>query len=362
MSTNAVASSPRVAKVAVIGGDGIGPEVTSQAMQTLLAAAPAGAFELVELPYGADYTLRTGVTISEPDFLALERDHDAIFLGALGDRRIPDGRHARDILLGARSRFDLYVNLRPCKLIDARLTPLRDRGTADIDLVVFRENTEELYVDIGGSHRRGTPDEVATNIMIATWRGTERIIRRAFEHARTRPRKTVCLVTKSNAVTHVWGLWERAFTAVQADFPDIRGERLYADVAALELVRNPGRFDVIVASNLLGDILSDLTSQLAGGLGLAPSANYRPAEPERRAFALFEPVHGSAPDLVGSGRANPVAAILSAAMLARWLGHDAVADRIEAAVTACVRRGETTPDLGGSLSTAAAGGAIRGAL
>lgn len=347
-------------RVAVIGGDGIGPEVTAEAVATLKVAAP-DAFDFVSLPYGADYTLATGISIGEDDFLALERDHDAILLGALGDRRIPDGRHARDILLGARTRFDLYINLRPARLIDTRLTPLRDRGPVDLDIVVFRENTEELYVDIGGSLRRNTPDEVATNLMVATWRGTERIIRRAFEHALTRPRQTLCMVTKSNAVTHVWGLWERVFSAVARDFPDVRAERLYADVAALELVRNPFRFDVIVASNLLGDILSDLTSQLVGGLGLAPSANLRPADAARglKAFGLFEPVHGSAPDIVGTGRANPFAAILSGAMMARFLGLGEVAARIEGAVERAVEADETTPDLGGRLTTAAAGTAVR---
>ncbi|MCC6622187.1 MAG: isocitrate/isopropylmalate dehydrogenase family protein [Deltaproteobacteria bacterium] len=350
-----------MARVAVIAGDGIGPEVIAEATATLTAAAP-GSFELVHLPFGADHTLATGRTATDEDLLALERDFDAVLLGALGDPRIPDGRHARDLLLGARMRLDLYVNLRPTRLLDARLCPLAGRTPADVDLVVFRENTEELYVDIGGSVRRGTPDEIATNLMVATWRGTERIIRRAFEHAMTRPRKTVCLVTKSNAVTHVWGLWERAFKAVAADFPEVRTDRLYADVAALELVRRPARFDVIVASNLLGDILSDLASQIAGGLGLAPSANLRPAEPGRKAFGLFEPVHGSAPDLVGTARANPLGAILSAAMLARSVGLGEVADRIERAVTRSVTDGQTTPDLGGSLTTSQAGAAVRRSL
>jgi len=347
-----------MARVAIIAGDGIGPEVIAEATATLERAAP-GVFDLVPLPWGADHTLATGRTCTDDELLALEREHDAILLGALGDPRIPDGRHARDILLGARTKLDLYVNLRPTRLIDARLCPLAGRGPADVDLVVFRENTEELYVDMGGSMRRGSPDEIATNVMVATWRGTERIIRRAFEHAATRPKRTVCLVTKSNAVTHVWGLWERAFKAVAADFPEVRADRLYADVAALELVRNPARFDVIVASNLLGDILSDLASQLAGGLGLAPSANLRPAEPGKRAFGLFEPVHGSAPDLVGTQRANPLGAILSAAMMCHAIGLPEVGSRIERAVTRAVTNGQTTPDLGGSLSTSRAGAAVR---
>jgi len=342
-------------RVAVIAGDGIGPEVTAEAVATLQVAAP-GAFELVHLPYGAEHTLATGETIAPAALAALERDHDAILLGALGDRRIPDGRHARDILIGARMRFDLYVNYRPARLVDERLNPLK--GEHAIDLVVFRENTEELYVDIGGSLRRDTPDEVATNLMVATWRGTERIIRRAFEAAATR-RRRVCVVTKSNAVTHVWGLWERVFRAVARDFPDVFAEHLYADVAALELVRAPERFDVIVASNLLGDILSDLASQLVGGLGLAPSMNLRPATADQKAFALCEPVHGSAPDLVGKGLANPLAAIGSAALLARFVGLHDPADAIERAIVGVVRARETTRDLGGELDTRAAGEAVR---
>lgn len=342
-------------RVAVIGGDGIGPEVTAQAVETLQVAVP-GAFDFVHLPYGAEHTLATSETISETAFHALEQDHDAILLGALGDRRIPDGKHARDILLGARMRFDLYVNLRPTKLLDRRLNPLKSDG--DIDLLVFRENTEELYVDLGGTMRRDTPDELATNVMVATWRGTERIIRRAFEAATTR-RNKLTLVTKSNAVTHVWGLWERAFRAVAKDFPGVATDHLYADLAALELVRNPARFDVMVASNLLGDILSDLASQLVGGLGLAPSVNLRPASDGKKAFALFEPVHGSAPDLVGKGLANPLAAIGSGALLARFAGFPDQASAIERAIALCVEARETTPDCGGSLTTRAAGEAVR---
>jgi len=344
-------------RIAVIGGDGIGPEVTAEAVATLSAAAP-GRYAFTELPYGAEYTLRTGVTIPPDEFARLPVDHDAILLGALGDPRIPDMRHAKDVLLGARMRFDLYINLRPARLITPRLCPLRrEYDTGDIDLVIFRENTEGLYVNIGGSLRSGTPDEVATNQMIATWRGTERIIREAFTYARRTGRTHVCMASKHNAITWAHGVWERAFREVRGDFPDIEATTLYADTAAMELVRAPERFEVIVTSNFIGDILSDVAAQVVGGLGLAPSANIHPGRSKR--FGLFEPVHGSAPDLVGTGRANPLAAILSAAMLARFLGDGETADVIEGAVERTIHDGDTPADLGGSLTTAQTGDAVR---
>ncbi|TNF29280.1 MAG: isocitrate/isopropylmalate dehydrogenase family protein [Deltaproteobacteria bacterium] len=341
-------------RIAVIGGDGIGPEVTAEAVATLSAAAP-GRFSFVELPYGADYTLASGVTIPPDEFARLPVDHDAILLGALGDPRIPDMRHAKDILLGARMRFDLYINLRPARLITPDLCPLRrPYETGGIDLVIFRENTEGLYVNIGGSLRPGTPDEVASNQMIATWRGTERIIREAFAYARRNGRRNVCMASKHNAITWAHGVWERAFRHVRADFPEIEATSLYADTAAMELVRAPERFDVIVASNFIGDILSDVAAQVAGGIGLAPSGNIHPGR-----FGLFEPVHGSAPDIAGTGRANPLAAILSAAMMARFLGEAHAADAIERAVERAILDGDTPADLGGSLTTGQTGAAVR---
>ena len=340
-------------RVGLLGGDGIGPEVTDEAAQTLSAAAP-GRFAFVALPYGADYTLRTGVTIPSEALGRLPLDHDALLLGALGDPRIPDMRHGRDILLGARQRFDLYVNLRPSRLIDARLCPLKGYADGDVDLVLFRENTEGLYVGMGGRLRPDTDEEVATNQMIATWRGTERILREAFEYARRTGRTKVCMVSKHNAIPFAHGLWVRAFDHVRASYPDVASTSLLADTAAMELVRAPEQFEIIVTSNFIGDILSDLAAQLVGGLGLAPSANLHPGR-----FGLFEPVHGSAPDLAGTGRANPLAAILSAALLARFLGEEPVAVAIERAVDDAVRAGDTTPDLGGALTTAETGAAVR---
>ena len=340
-------------RIAVIGGDGIGPEVTQEAVETLSAAAP-GRYRFVELPYGAEYTLRTGVTIPPDAFARLPIDHDAILLGALGDPRIPDMRHAREILLGARMRFDLFINLRPARLESAALCPLKGYDTGDIDLVIFRENTEGLYVNIGGSLRPGTDDEVATNQMIATWRGTERIIREAFEFARRSGRRHLCMASKHNAITWAHGVWDRAFRHVRADYPDIESIALYADTAAMELVRAPERFQVIVTSNLIGDILSDIAAQVVGGIGLAPSGNIHPGR-----FGLFEPVHGSAPDIVGTGRANPLAAILSAAMMARFLGDEDTAALIELAVERTILDGDTPADLGGSLTTGQTGAAVR---
>jgi len=340
-------------RVAIIGGDGIGPEVAAEAASTLSAAAP-GRYAFTELPYSADYTLATGVTIPPDAFERLPRDHDAILLGALGDPRIPDMRHARDILLGARMRFDLYINLRPARLISGAHCPLKGYDAGDIDLVIFRENTEGLYVNIGGSLRPGTEDEVASNEMIATWRGTERILREAFLFARRTGRRKVCMASKHNAITWAHGVWARAFAAVRQDFPDIEATSLFADTAAMELVRAPERFEVIVTSNFIGDILSDVAAQVVGGLGLAPSANLHPGR-----FGLFEPVHGSAPDIAGTGRANPLAAILSGAMLARFLGDEGTAVAIERAVEGAVLDGDTPPDLGGSLTTGQTGNAVR---
>ncbi len=346
-------------RIAVFPGDGIGPEVTSEALSTLALAAP-GLFEFAHFPHSAEHTLATGHTISHDELAAVRAGHDAVFLGALGDARIPDHRHARDILLGMRTRFDLYVNYRPARLRGPTLTPLKGLGAGDIDLVIFRENTEGLYVDIGGRIRPDTADEIAFSQMVTTRSVTERLVRAAFTEARARPRARCCLISKHNAVTHTYGLWLRVFRAVAADFPDVAAEVLFVDVAAMELVRDPGRFDVIVASNLFGDILSDLAAQLVGGLGLAPSGNLN-LEPGRR-FGLFEPVHGSAPDLVGTGRANPVAATLSAAMMARFLGEEVVATRLERACEDAIAARATTPDLGGTLDTRAAGEAIRARL
>lgn len=342
----------RLLRVALIAGDGIGVEVTREAARVLGAVdAP---LELVEWPHGADRYLETGEAISDGEVTELAEEYDAVLLGALGDPRVPGNQHAREILLGLRFRLDLFINLRPVRLLDARLTPLRDKHPSDIDFVIFRENTEGIYVGMGGVFKRGTADEVAIQEDVNTRKGVERIVRAAFEYARKHSLKRVTLADKANAMEHAGGLWRRVFAEVAGEYPEIETEALYVDMLAMDLVRRPERYRVIVTGNLFGDILSDLGAQLAGGLGLAASANLHPGR-----TSLFEPVHGSAPDLAGRDVANPCGAILSAALLLRHLGRAAEAERVERAVTAAVRAGEVTADLGGTLGTAAAGAAVR---
>ena len=344
-----------VTRIAVIPGDGIGVEVTREAVETLRTAAGRGgpglAFE--EFPYGADHFLRTGETLPQEGFDRL-RTFDAILLGALGDPRVPDNRHAADILLGLRFRLDLYVNHRPVRLLDERLCPLKGRTTKDVDFVIFRENTEGLYAGVGGFFKKGTPDEMATQEDINTRKGVERIIRHAFAWARANGRRRVLMSDKSNALTYGHDLWQRVFKEVAAEYTDIEPSHMYVDALAMQLVKDPSPFQVIVACNMFGDILSDLGAQIQGGLGLAASANLHPGR-----IGLFEPVHGSAPKYAGQGVANPIGAILSAAMLMETVGRAEEARRIEAAVAAVVRDGKTTRDLGGNLSTSEVGAEIR---
>lgn len=345
----------QVQKIAVIPGDGIGSEVAVEGVKVLEAVARAHDLPLdfVWFDLGAEKYLREGVTLPQATFEDLRDNYAAIYLGAFGDPRVPDMAHAKDILLGLRFRLDLYINLRPAKLMDARLTPLRDKGVADLDLVVFRENTEGLYVGMGGTFKEGTLDEVATNEMLCTRKGVERIIRAAFEYAAAHGNQRVCMADKANVLTYAHGLWQRVFKLVRAEYPAIESRHLYADVLAMELVRAPEDFDVIVTSNMFGDVLSDLSAQLVGGLGLAPSGNIHPGR-----VSLFEPVHGSAPPLAGKDVANPLAMILTGALMLRHLGYEAAAAQIEAAVSKAFADGAVTRDLGGDLGCAAAGDAI----
>ena len=339
-------------KVGVIGGDGIGPEVIREGIKVMEKIAP-NTFEFDHLPYSADYLLEHGYSMPEGELQRFAAEYDSIYLGALGDPRVPDMRHAADILLGARRELDLYINRRPVRLLDERLCPLKGRKRGDIDIVIFRENTEGAYAGVGGWLSRGTEHEIAITEMVATYRCTERIIRAAFDYARRHKRASVCMASKHNAIPAAHGLWSRVFRQVAADYTDIEPFELFGDVAAMELVRDPTRFDVLVTSNLLGDILSDLAAQVVGGIGLAPSANIHPGRP-----SLFEPVHGSAPDIAGKGIANPLAAILTAAMLLRHLGMRDEALQIVNAVNAVIEDGATTPDLRGSLNTSQAGDAV----
>lgn len=343
-------------RIAVVPGDGIGPEVIREAVETLKVAERLYGFEL-ELSWfdwGADKYLSTGITLPA-DALEMLTDHyDAVLSGAFGDPRVPDNKHAADILLGMRTGLDLYINLRPIKLLDERLCPLKTASKADVDFIVFRENTEGMYVFVGGNFKKGTSGEIAVQEEINTRGGVERIIVAAFEYARKTGRSKVTMTDKSNVLTYGHDLWKRTFKEAAAGYPDIVAEHLYVDVLAMWMVLDPGRFDVIVTNNLFGDIITDLGAGLQGGLGMAASGNIHPGK-----VSLFEPVHGSAPAFAGKNISNPIAAVLTGAMMLDYLGYADAASAIEAAVQKTVVSLETTADIGGELSTSAAGEAIR---
>jgi 3-isopropylmalate dehydrogenase len=334
-------------RVAVIAGDGIGPEVIDAAIPVIEKAAAAHGVSIrwERLPYSADHYLKTGETLPDPAFNHLRDDVDAIFLGAIGDPRVPGNEHARDILLGLRFRLDLYINFRPVQLLHPDLTPLR--AAQGIDFVIFRENTEGVYL---GRGRISGEEYIAEEINTA--QGVDRIIRAAFEWARAHGKTRLTMSDKSNAVP-AHRIWQERFKAIAAEHPGITAEHRFVDALALEMVRDPGRFQVIVTNNLYGDILSDLGAGLVGGLGLAASANLHPGRP-----GLFEPVHGSAPPLAGKGVANPLAAILTGALMLEHLGHEDAARAIERAVQQALAAGVRTLDLGGTTSTSAAAAAV----
>ena len=336
------------ARIAVIPGDGIGSEVTPQAVKVLktVAATANRPLEFVEFDWGADKYLREGITLPPGAVEMLRDEFDAILFGALGDPRVPSNQHAADILLGLRFKLDLYVNARPVELLHNRLTPLRDRTEKDIRLVVIRENTEGLYAGVGGFFKKGTPDEIAIQEDVNSRKGVERIIRYAFEHARQNGLKRLCMSDKSNAMTFAHGLWQRVFKELREEYTDIDSRHLYIDTLAMEIVRDPRQFDVIVTCNLFGDIISDLGAQLAGGLGLAPSGNIHPGK-----TSLFEPVHGSAPNLAGKGIANPLGSVLASAMMLDFLGWGPEANALRHAVRAALHENYVTPDLGGDKRT-----------
>ena len=340
------------ARIAVIPGDGIGKEVTPEAVKVLKAATARSkrALEFVEFDWGADKFLKEGVSLPAGAVEMLRDEFDAILFGALGDPRVPSNQHAADILLGLRFKLDLYVNARPTELYHERLTPLRDRGVKDIRLMVFRENTEGLYVGVGGFFKKGTADEIAVQEDVNSRKGVERIIRYAFEYAKERGLKRVCMSDKSNAMTYAHDLWQRVFKEVRAEYLKIESRHLYIDTLAMELVRDPSQFDVIVTCNLFGDIISDLASQLGGGLGLAPSGNIHPGK-----TSLFEPVHGSAPNIAGKGIANPFGSVLASAMMLEFLGSTEEAQVLREGVKAALRGGVVTTDLGGVKQTVEVG-------
>src|SRR6478752_2303745 len=335
-------------RIAVVAGDGIGIEVTAEAVKVLHAVAAVAdlKLELESLPWGADHYLQTGVTIP-PNGYALLQEFDAVFIGALVDPRVPDNRHARDILLGTRFELDLYVNYRPVKLLDARLCPLKNREPKDVDFVVFRENTEGLYVSVGGRFKAGTDDEIAIQEELNTFKGVNRIVRYAFEYAKANGRTKLCMADKSNAMQQGHALWQRVFKQVAAEYPGIQATHYYIDALAMYMVLDPAQFEVIVTNNLFGDIITDLGATFQGGLGMAASGNIHPGK-----TSMFEPVHGSAPKFAGKNLANPIGAISSAALMLDTLGLTKEAAAIDAAVACAVRDGQVTNDIGGTLGTA----------
>lgn len=349
------ATDPRLhrpQRIAILPGDGIGRDVTAEALKVLEAAAERWSLplELVHFPYSADHYLETGISLPPGQMEEFRDRFAAIFIGAYGDPRIPDMRHAADILLGIRFQLDLYVNFRPCKLYDARLCPLAGKSEKDVDFVVFRENTEGAYVGIGGNFKKGTPDEVAVQEEIHTRKGVERIVRAAFEWARAHGRGKVLMADKSNVMRYGHDLWQRVFFEVAGEYGGIAASHMYVDALCMQMVKAPEQFEVIVTNNMFGDIVTDLGAALQGGLGVAGSANVHPGR-----VSMFEPVHGSAPKYAGTGRANPMGAVLSTALMLDELGHGEAASAVEAAVAMAIRAGETTRDLGGSLSTSEVG-------
>ena len=341
-------------RIAAIPGDGIGVEVIAQATKVLNALGSG--FEITTFDWGADRYLVDGISVPADGFAMLGRDFDAILVGAFGDPRVASNIHAKEILLGMRFQMDLYANVRPVRLLDASLCPLKGVEPADVDFVVIRENTEGMYTDAGGIFKRGTLDEIATQEDINTRKGVERIIRFAFEYCERHtkadgsPRKNVLMSDKSNAMTHAGSLWQRVFREVAEEYPQITATHMYIDALCMQIVRDPRQFDVIVTNNMFGDIVTDVAAAVQGGLGIAASGNIHPG-----ATSMFEPVHGSAPPIAGKNIANPFGAILSSAMMLNHLGMNAEAKRIEGAVLEAVRQKKTTIDIGGKLGTKEAG-------
>jgi 3-isopropylmalate dehydrogenase len=342
-------------RIAVIPGDGIGVEVIAEALKALrtLGDISGKKIDTVEFDYGAERYLRDGIALPADALDRFRSEFDAILLGALGDPRIPDMKHATDILFGIRFGLDLYANVRPVKLLDRRLTPLKGTVESDVDFTVFRENTEDLYVGIGGVFKKDTPDEMAIQESVSTRKGVERILEAGFTFAVKHGLKRLTMSDKSNALRYSGDLWQRIFMEVARRYPQVEAEHMYIDALAMMLVKEPSRFDVIVTSNMFGDIITDLGAQLQGGLGIAASGNINP-----KSACMFEPVHGSAPKYAGKNIANPFAAILSVQMMIDHLGFKQEAALIESAVRECIRENECTSDIGGELGTREAGDAV----
>ncbi len=352
-----------VHRIAVLGGDGIGPEVIDQAVRAVKAAVPkhdpGEELQWNPLPWSSAYYRQHGRILPEDGWDTLAK-HDAILFGAIGDASVPDRVTIHELLLPMRRKFDQYVNLRPAYLFEGVPCPLVGKAPGSIDMMVYRENTEGEYAPVGGNLYPGTENEIAVQTGIFTRRGCERILRAAFEGAMKRPRKMLTSITKSNAQIWGLGLWDDAFHHVRKEYPDVKSSSLLVDAAAMDFVRKPESFDVVVASNLFGDILTDLSAAVAGSIGLASSANINPT---KQFPSMFEPVHGSAPDIAGKGIANPMAAILSAALLLDFLGLTKSGTAVRDGVATVLRSGSLkTPDLGGKGTTTQMGDAVVGAV
>ncbi len=342
-------------RIAVIPGDGIGIDVTRESMRVLRRVNDVfGArLEFVEFDWGADKYLKEGISLPAGAFEMLRKDFDAILFGAIGDPRVPDQRHAAEILLALRFGLDLYANVRPVRLFHEKLCPLKGVRVEDVNFTVIRENTEGAYVNSGGVFKKGTPDEVATQLEIHTRKGVSRIIDYAFEYAQRNGKTKVCMSDKSNVMGYAGDLWQRCFKEAAARNPGIQMSHLYIDALCLLMVRQPKDFQVIVTNNMFGDIGTDLAAALQGGLGMAASGNIHP-----NAVSLFEPVHGSSPPLAGKNLANPMGSIWTAAMMLEHLGLTDAAQAVEKAVIAGVAESQTTPDIGGTLGTREVGDAV----
>src|SRR3954466_15594679 len=350
-----------MSRVAVIAGDGIGQEVIPAGIEVVKkAAALCGAsVEFTEFPWGCDFYRRHGKMMDDDGFARLQ-EFDAIYLGAIGDPSVPDHISVWQLILPIRQRFDQYVNLRPMRLVQGVTPPLANRVPADIDMVCVRENSEGEYGGIGGRVHAGRPNESAQQLSVFTRHGIERIARYAFETAMRRPRKLLASATKSNALNYSMVLWDQVVDEVANNYPQVSWRKYHVDALAARMVTDPGSIDVILASNLFGDILTDLGAAVSGRLGLAPSATLHP---DRKFPSMFEPIHGSAPDIAGKGLANPIGAIWSGALMLSYLGHNDAHDRIVAAIEKVLSEGgPRTRDLGGTATTREVAEAVASAL
>ncbi len=343
-------------KIAVIEGDGIGPEVVRETLKAASVLVKKYKLPLTfeKFPYGAHYYLDKGISIPGSVFQEWPRKYRAVLLGALGDPAVGSLEYARDILMGFRFKLDLYVNFRPVILINKKYCPLKQVSReSQVNFVVFRENTEDIYANVGGHLKKDSPDEVAMETSIHTYKGVERIIGAAFEYARDHGKPSLVMGDKSNAMPYVGDLWQRIFSKTGERFPDIEKRHMFIDALCMDIINNPSSYDVIVTSNMFGDILTDVAAQVQGGMGLAASANYNAAD--RNFLGMYEPVHGSAPDIAGKNISNPIASILSFHLMLQRMGFSREAEVLYRAVEKALEEGKVTPDLEGTCSTTEVG-------